>query len=86
MGGWEGFQRNTVLRISAAAPVPVQGEEVFSVKNTFGILVTERTNTRQACVSAGERKGEEGSASGVCACLFARGGYGPARPGRPLPL
>ena len=41
-GGWEDFERNTVPQISAAAPVPVRGAEVFSVKNTLGILVTER--------------------------------------------
>lgn len=41
-GSWEDFERNTVPQISAAAPVPVRGAEVFSVKNTLGILVTER--------------------------------------------
>lgn len=41
LGGREGFERNTVLQIFAAAPVPVWEAEVFSVKNTLGILVTE---------------------------------------------
>lgn len=60
LGGWEGFQRNSVLRISAAARVPVQqGMEVFSVKNTLGILVTERRVKYKA---------------GVCVCWRQRGG------------
>lgn len=62
LGGWEGFERNTVLPISAAAPVPVQGAEVFSVKNTLRILVTERRVKHKAgeCVCWRERgKGRE---------------------------
>lgn len=65
IGTLGGFSGNTLQRISTVAPVPVRGADVFSVKNTLGILVTlrEESNTWQAFVSAGERGREGGRES-----------------------
>ena len=73
MKGWEDFERNTVPQMSAAAAVPVQEVEVFSVKNTLGILMTERRVKHMAgvCICWRERKGGkecewEGVRASIC--------------------
>lgn len=66
-----GGLREIPYQMSAAASVPVQEVEVFSVKNTLGILMTERRVKHMAAVYLLEReKGGKEEWRGGCVRVY----------------